>query len=629
MTSIPSASESERRRKYRFRDFELDLAAHRLTRAGAPIRLERRPFDLLVLLVQRPGELVTREEIVSRLWPSNVIVDFDAGVNTLVRKVRQALDDSSDTPAFIETVSGRGYRFVGPIDEPERLPAAPAEVHSTSTTAPTARPRRRLVALTLLLLVAGATSAAWWALRGEPGPTGIAVLPFENLTGDPGYGYLAIGLAEETSASLTKIDPARVKVIGTTTARALAEATEPLSSLGPELGVAFVVRSTLQAEGNRLRVSASLVRVEDDHAIWSAVFDRQITNLLELQRELSVAIAEQVRLHLSPETTTRFDERHTRDAEAFRLYLKGRDEWRRLTPAGIRDAVDYYRQAVARDPHYALAWAGIAQVLSSATMTADARPLDETTVLARQAIEQAVTFGAEISEVRHAQGQIALFLDLDPVAAEAHARAAVALDPNSALAQLFLGIVLSHVGRHAEALAATQRARALDPLFAQTFALSSQVAKNAGDYPAAVEYATQALAINPQFWVAHLHLGHAHVALGELEAALRDFSNAERFSEGNSKATSFRALVLVRLGRVDEAREILRALRARAEAEYVPPMAFALIHAALNEPDAALDALEDALAVRDTHLLGLKEDPDFESLRDEPRFQQLVARCGC
>lgn len=606
--------------RYRFAEFDLDLEAMRLCRHGEPVKLERRPLDLLVLLVGNHGRLVTREEIVAALWPARVIIDFEAGVHTLVRKVRHVLGDCPDAPRFVETVPGRGYRFVAPVvDLSATVPAVAASRK--------ALPGRPLIAVLALL---AATGGAWVALQPGPIPSAplrIAVLPFENLTGQQELTYLASGLAEDTSMSLAQIDLPDVAVIGGVSARALARSASPLPVIGREFDIDFVVRSSLRLDGRQIRVSSELVRVEDSEQVWSATFDRELTNVLGLQRELSIAIAEQVRQRLSPDVAAAIDRRQTQNPEAYALYLKGRYAWTRFLPTSVPEAFRLYEQAVATDPGYGLAWAGMAHALATSPMTADARPAT-VRAAARHALEQALAHGEDLAETQLALAAFRFFLDWDLAGAEGAAREAVALDPNSAMAHMMLGVALSQLGRHAEALAMLRRARALDPLFPLMHANSAIVALQAHDPRSAMEFATQAIAINPEFWVGYLHLGTAQVMLGDDAGALKAYTEAERMSGGNSKAVTYRAYLLARLGRMDEARALLDRLIAESGERWIPPYGIAVIHSGLGETDEAFDWLERAVRERDVHVLGLPKDPCLAMLRNDPRFGALLQQSG-
>ncbi|MDH3439976.1 MAG: tetratricopeptide repeat protein, partial [Gammaproteobacteria bacterium] len=356
-------------------------------------------------------------------------------------------------------------------------------------------------------------------------------------------------------------------------------------------------------------------------------FERELTNVLGLQRELSIAIAEQVRLSLSPDVAAAIDHRQTRNPAAYELYLKGRYEWMQLTPASIRRAVDYYRQAVEIDADYALAWAGIAHALATAPMTADAEPeLMVQTV--RDALERALRSGSDLTEVQYAKGYFEYFIRWDWVAAELAARQAVALDPNSGIAHMLLGMVLSQTGQDLAAREMLKRARELEPLFPLTFANSAYVENAAGTPNDGIEFARQAIAMSPGFWVGYYQLGNTLVALNQLDAALEAFTQAVRYSASNSGPVSARAFVLARLGREDEARDILDELMLLAESQFVPPYTFATIHAGLGEIDEAFNWLEQALAVHDVHLMGLPAGARMNILRDDPRFDSIMERGG-
>jgi TolB-like protein/DNA-binding winged helix-turn-helix (wHTH) protein/tetratricopeptide (TPR) repeat protein len=558
---------------YRFGDFELDLGAHQLRLRGEPVRLERRPFELLVLLVTRQGLLVSREEIIERLWPRNVVIEFDTGLNTLIRKVRQALGDSSVTPAYVETVAGVGYRFIAPVSQADTTAGAALPEPDEAVNVRRVIRRDRHATLVIgALLAAVAVAIGFWGTAGRtPGQVSIAVLPFENLSRDEELNYLAAGLAEDTSASLAQADPQRLRLMGRASMIAMAGSGKPTAQVGRELGVDYVVTSSLRAEGPRIRVTSQLVRSADGVVVWTASFDRELTGVLGLQRELSIVIAEQVRLRLSPEVKETVARRQTSNPEAYDLYLRGRYEWSQISPAGLRQALDYFERAIAIDPNYALAWGGIAHVLSTAPIIGDVEPA---TVAQRAAVavQRALESGADLAEVQVALGYYHFFLDWDWAASEAAFRRAAALDPNSAIAHLMLGHVRSQSGDHAEARTLARRARELDPFFSHIFALSATIAFQAEDFAAAEELGRQAVAINPQAWVGHLNLGKAQSALGKHSAALASFDKAMRYSNRNFKSLTYRGHALARMGERQKARAVITALEATARGALRAPL---------------------------------------------------------
>lgn len=617
-------------RSYRFGDFELDLGAHQLRLRGTQVRLERRPFQLLALLVAHHGMLVTREEIIQALWPPRVVIDFDTGLNTLVRKVRHALGDSSDTPAFIETVPGLGYRFIAPIlqgsaEVQSALPAGNA-VETRAGRPDSGRHRRAVAAIAMLLVGTAVVYTVLTVRNRPPSSISIAVLPFENLTQEEEFNYLAAGLAEDTSASLAQIDLTNLRIKGRASALAFVDSGHTTAQVGRELGVDYVVASSLRAEHPKIRITSRLVRVADNVEVWTATFDRELTSVLGLQRELSIAIAEQVRLRLSPRIDAAVVRRQTLNPDAYDLYLRGRYQWSLVGPAGNRMALESYERAIEMDPRYALAWAGIVQVLSTAPITADVEPAT-VSERAGDAMQRALEFGADLPEVQLALGYYHYWLSWDWPAAEAALRLAATLDPNNATAHLLLGHVLSQTGDHAESRMMARRARELDPFWAMTFALSATMAFQARDYAAALEYGRQAVAINPESWVGHINLAQVLAELGEYDIALAAFDRAERTSGGNVKSLAFRAHALARMGRAEEARAVIAALESRSRERYVPPYATALIYVGLGEHDAALEWLERAFEARDIHLVFTTVDPRWDPLRNDPRFQSLLDRC--
>jgi len=611
---MPTADSHER---YSFGAFVLDVLAYELRREGSPIRLERQPMDLLILLLQRRGQLVSRSDIVARLWAKDVFVDVDTGINTAIRKIRLALGDSPEAPAFVETVPGKGYRFIAAIEVVSEAPPGGS------------RPRFPARVVGGILSVAALTVFASWAwLARAPAPRlTLAVLPFENLSGDPEREYLADGLAEDTIASLGQIDPEHVGVIGRTSIMTYKRTTKSLADIGHELGVDYLVESSLRAENGRLRITSKLIRVRDQVQVWSESYDREPATLLGLQRELSTVIAEGIRIRLSPERLNALARRHTRNAYAYDLYLRGRYFGNQLTPATNKRAIEYYERATALDPNYALAWSGIADALSASPINSDVPPL-QVSARAREAAERAVRADPELSEAQASLGYVDFLLDWNWPIAEAAFRRAIALDPSYSRAQVLLGHVLSQTGRQGEAEAAMGRAREIDPANAMVHAMSAQIALQGRDYSAAVEHARQAIIVAPEFWIGHIQLGQVYEQLGRSEAAFEALASAARFSGGNTKTMSFRGHLLAKLGRRDEARDVLRTLESASRDRYVPPFTIALVHAGLGEREAVFEWLERAYEARDVHLIFLPVDPRWDAYRADPRFGALLARCG-
>lgn len=608
----------------RFRDYSLDVAGYELRRNGRPVRLERQPMDVLILLVERRRQLVSRSDIIDRLWGKDVFVDVETGVHTAIRKIRQALRDSPDTPAFVETVPGKGYRFIAPV---EVVPAAVTTVVSEDeprSDRAFKRPGHARLMMGILAVAVVPGLFAWAWLNRQP--VLLAVLPFENLSGDADREYLADGLAEETIASLGQVDPERVSVVGRTSMMAYKRTTKSLAEIGRELGADYLVESSIRAEGGRLRVTSKLIRVRGQVQVWSESYDREPTSMLGLQQELSSAIAEQIRLRLSPERVNALTRRQTRNPDAYDLYLRGLNFANQRTPLTTRRAIEYFERATALDPDYALAWSGLAMAHAASLLNGDAPPLD-VEPRARKAAMQAVRADPNLAEAQFALGYLNWLLDWDWTAAEAVFRQAIALDPRYPRPYLILGHSLSQMGRHSDAAPLMRRARELDPLYAMTHALSSQVAFQARDYSAALEHAQRAIVIDPEFWIGYMQSGQALEQLDKTDLALEALTKAARFSGGNSKPISLRGYMLAELGRPDEAREVLKTLEDVSRQRYVPPYAMALVNAGLGEQTAMFEWLDRAYAARDVHLIFLTVDPKWDPYRADPRFIALLARC--
>ena len=629
--------ESRRRETLRFDQFELDLAAYELRRQGRPVRLERLPMDLLVMLVERRGDLVSRAEIVDRLWGKDVFVDVETGVHTAVRKIRQALRDSAEASSFIVTVPGKGYRFVAPVEvvsgEHARPAAAVATLPDNVSAAPPdrARSHRRAALIAGGLVLAAIATLAVWPRAGAVAPpprVTLAVLPFDDLGNDPERAYLADGLTEETIASLGQIAPDGVAVIGRQSMMVYRDnATKTLAEIGREVGADFLLESSLREENGRFRITAKLIRARDQVQMWSESYDREPTSLLGLQQELSAAIAQQIKLRLSPDRLEALARRQTGNANAYDLYLRGRTFANLRTPAGTLRAIDYFDRAVEADPQYALAWAGLAEAYGASPINSDTPPL-ERGPLSRDAAGHALRAAPELADAQFAAAYISWMFDWDWQAAEAGLRRAIALDANHAMSQIVLGHLLSQTGRHDLARAAMQRARELDPLNPMPYVVSSQVEYQARNYAAALEHARRAVALDPEFWIGYMMQGQALERMGRAQPALEALTMAGRFSGQNSKTLSLRGYVLGKIGRTAEARDVLTALQMAARNRYVPPYAIALVHAAVGERDAMYEWLERAYEARDVHLIFLPVDAKWDDYRHEPRFTALLARCG-
>ncbi len=568
---------------YEFGSFRLEAVRRLLLRNGGPVPLTPKVFDTLLHLVRHQGKIVAKNELMRAVWPDTVVEENNLNQN--ISTLRRILGETRGDNVYIATIPGKGYQFIPTVE-----------------------------------VITGSEPDA--AL-----PVTLAVLPFENLSAQPERDYVADGLTEELIASLGLIDPEHLCVIGRTTMMAYKRTPKTLAQIAGELQAAYIIESSMRTEGQRLRITSKLIRVRDQSQLWSMSYDSQPGSILEFQQEISRIIGEQVRLRLSPERLTALARRHSRNAEAYDFYLRGRHFWNQLSPATTKRASAFFFQATQLDPQYALAWSGLADTYTASPINGDAPPL-EVGPLARDAAAHAIGADPTLADAQTSLGFVKFWIDWDWPAAESAFRKAIALDPNYSLAHRLLGIVLSHMRRTGEALAAIGRARQLDALLAGHYALSAQIAFSGRDFAAAERFARQSITIDPEFWIGHMQLGQALEQLEKGEAALDALNVAARFSGGNSKAISLRGYILARMRRTGEAQEVLRMLETLSQERYVPPFAQALVYAGLDEHAHALQALERALQVRDVHLAFLPVDAKWDPFREDPRFHSLLAACG-
>lgn len=644
----------------RFGVFEVDLRAGELRRQGFRIKLQEQPCQILGILLEHPGELVTREQLRNRLWASDTFVDFDHSLNTAVMRLREALGDSRDNPRFIETLPRKGYRFIAPVNqvaEPGSEPAPPSSVGPSDMSAilrgaardprafgelAASKPRykgfhpKRVAAL----IVFGATAAAlllslsWLRThkllvsKVEAGHIeSLLVLPLDNLSGDKEQEYFADGMTDELTASLAKIQALRV--ISRTSAMAYKGTRKPLGRIARELNVDAVVEGTVLRSGNRVRITAKLIQASTDQHLWAETYESDVGNILALQSRVARAIADEIRVKITPEEQVRLGKNRAVKAGAYEDYLKGRYYWNKRTQEGMNKAIEYFQEAIVKDPQYALAYAGMADcygVMGAAIV--GAVPSKEAAPKAEAAALKALAIDNTLPEAQTSLATMRFNYDWDWPAAEGGFKRALQLDPRYATAHQRYSLYLMAVGRTQESVAEISRARELDPLsLSINFSLGWRLYM-ARQYDQAIQQLRNTIEMNPDFALAHRALGQAYGQKNAHAQAISELQKATTLSHRSPLMLAALGRAYAAAGNRTQAHEVLNELRAQSKRQYVSPFYMAVVYAGLGETDRTMEWLEKAFEDRSNGLVFIKVDPEFDSMRAHPRFQDLLHRIG-
>jgi TolB-like protein len=563
------------RRAIKFGVFEADLAARELRKNGLKIRLQDQPFQVLALLLENSGQVVTREDLRQKLWPADTFVDFDNSLNTAINKIREALGDSCENPRLLETLPRRGYRFVGAIE----------------TKAP----------------------------RIES----LAVLPLENLSRDPEQEYFAEGMTEALITTLAKIGALRV--VSRTTAMHYKGVHRPLRDIARELQVDAIVEGTVLRSRGRVRISAQLIDARTDNHLWAESYDREMRDVLVLQAEVAHAIAREVRIKLTPVEKAQFSQMQVVIPEAYEAYLKGRYYWNRRDHDGFPKGVQYFKEAIAKDPSFAAAYAGLSDCLTGLSSFGFVAPA-EVSEKAKELAYQAVELDPTLAEARASVGWVKLWFDFDFRGAEREFERALELNPRYPTAHSWFGWYLSVMGRYEEAYTECQRALRLDPLSTPIQWVLAFVYWMARRFDQAIEQANKTLELDSNFvW------GHAMIAWGYLGKSIPRLAIAPalkslQLSPDSTWALTFLGTVYAADGNREEPERILGELHERSKKQYVSPYGLARVHAVLGHKEEALGFLETAYLERTPLLSLVKTDSLLDSLRPDSRFQALLRR---
>jgi len=599
------------------------------------VPLPEKAFDTLCILVRRGNRLVRKDELLNEVWPDAIVEENNLDKN--ISLLRQVLGERDGKGKFIETVRGHGFRFVPEVREVgteetyrepsgEEPPSPPSTLRvseprrTTVLVKPERRTRLLLLALIALSAAAGVVGIFFWRRSSANTTTTkiIAVLPFKSLVAAERDEALELGMADALISKLSEADEITVRPLSAV--RRYDSPDQDSIAAGRQLNVEAVLDGSLQTSGDRIRVTARLVRVSDGKQLWASQLDEKYTDIFRVQDSISERVANALKIRL----TNNDNRRHTDKFEAYEFYMKGLLHALRLTRAETEKAVGYFQQAIELDRNYSLPYLGLARAYMAMALTSGL-PSSQVIPKAKDAALRAVEIDPGNSEGYETLALISFWYEWDWQAAEKYCERALDLDPKNTEAHFAYAHLLSNSGRHEKALAEIKLARELDPLSLRNNAAEGQIFFFAKEYDNALDRLKKTIDLDPSFWLSHLFISRVYTEKGMHSEAVEEAKKAAELS-GNSQSHAYRAYALARWGKFSEARQVLNELLKTSTETYVPPYNIALVYHALGERDRALDYLEKGFSERDVRMVFLKVEPYWDTLRSEPRFIDLIKR---
>ncbi len=630
---------------YQFGEFHLDSQNRVLRRDGTNVPLTPKAFDVLLLLIQNAGRVVTKDELMKAIWPDSFVEE--SNLTQTIFMVRKALDETSDR-RYILNVQGQGYRFLVPVTEtanhgPENeAPVPPPSARRVPEIQLHSHPRltkdwRLAVIATAVAVALIAASTVWpWRSRHspaeQPAKIMLAVLPFDNFTGDPGQDYFSDGMTEEIISQLGNLDPAHLGVIARTSVMHYKHSQALLPQIGEDLGVQYVIEGSVRRDSERVRITAQLIQVKDQSHLWAREYDRDRGQLLELQEEIAREVANEIEFSLSgrrPIEAPREGAAATPGAqsyEAYDLYLKGRYYWNKRTAEGFQQAANYFQQAIDKDPNNSRAYAGLADTFSLMS-TWYMGPQNELMPRGRTAALRALALDESLAEAHASLALIKETYDYDWLGSEKEFRRAIQLNPQYATAHQWYAEFLSWQGRFQEAFAESEQARQLDPLSLIIAADHAGILYRSRQYESAVKQCRLLLELDPNYVHARSLLISFYLQLGRYGEVLEAIDHGADHNDG-AWAWAYRAAVYGRSGRAEEARRALAKLEQVSRSRTGRTVTLLIAYSGTGPKDRVIELLQKAYSERSNAVVQIKVDPMYDPIRSDPRFQDLVHRVG-
>ncbi len=622
------ATQSKSWERVRFGAFELDCRSGDLRRDGTSLRLQPQPAKVLAILVRRTGEIVTRQELAEQVWGAETFVDFEQGLNFAIRQIRTVLEDDAEHPRFLETLPKRGYRFVAEVEAVD----APTLPVASSPSPPIGEARKQRPLDWKWLVLGGACALALvfvWVKYRTVKPSAetakpiqsIAVLPLANLSADPSQEYFSDGLTDELITELAKTG--NLRVISRTSVIGFKGTNKRVPEIGQELHVDAIVEGTVERVGGRVRIRAQLIRAESDQHLWAESYDRDVSDLLRLERDVAQDIARQIGYRIS-QTSSVADKVA---ASAHEDYLRGRYFWNKRTESGLRKGIEYFQKAIDQEPTYALAYAGLADSYIMLANWGFTPPADAY-LKAKAAARKAVELDDQLAEAQTSLAYATFLYDWDWQGAETRFRQAIALNGNYASAHHFYSILLMTSGRQEEAVAEIKRAQELDPLSLIVNDVLGWIQYEGRQYDQAIQQYNKTLEIDPNYVPVLLDLGTVFLRKGQYRNAIAQFERARTVGGESGVGLSNLAQAYALSGNRAEARKILKSMQGHGAPAFVSSWDLSLIYAALGEKDKAVALLRKAADDHAGWVVRLGVEPAFDNLRAESGYRKLVQRVG-